>query len=70
MKRTYETPSAEKLEFNYTDVVTASGAASVIEPAESSQDPTYCLHGSSSYTFSDNHECSKDPDRTKNKKCY
>ena len=26
MKRTYETPKAEKLEFAYTDMVVASGA--------------------------------------------
>ena len=70
MKRAYETPSAERLEFNYTDVVVASG--SVFEMTDTNQSSTYCIHsgGTGGYTFEDNHSCSKDPNRSKNKKCY
>lgn len=32
MKKNYETPEAKKLEFNYTDAVTASGTTEIADP--------------------------------------
>ncbi|MBQ6959922.1 MAG: hypothetical protein IJP78_02975 [Clostridia bacterium] len=75
MKRTYETPSVEKLDFNYTDVVAASKTPTgetIIEMTNVDQNINYCLvcSGTGGYAFEDNHTCHKDPDRSKNKKCY
>ncbi|MBR6707728.1 MAG: hypothetical protein IKI84_13795 [Clostridia bacterium] len=64
MKRDYETPTAEKLEFNYTDVVTASGYVTSQGTAEG------CNIMPNGRLLENGSVCQKDPDRPKNKKCY
>ena len=70
MKKAYETPSAEMLEFDYMEVLTAS--LTDPEMTDTDQDVNFCVHmsGSGGYAFEDNHGCKKDPERSKNKKCY
>lgn len=63
MKRDYETPTAEKLEFNYTDVVAASGY--VVNQAGES-----CNIMPNGRLLENGSVCQKDPDRSKNKKCF
>ena len=65
MKREYETPAAEKLEFNYTDVVVASGA-----PVVSQGSLDGCSIMPNGRLLESGATCQKDPDRPKNKKCY
>ena len=65
MKQTYEKPTVEKLDFNYTDVVAASGGIVV---SQGSADG--CNMMPNGRNLETGATCQKDPDRPKNKKCY
>lgn len=67
MKRTYETPAVEMLQFNYTDVIVASGATGTVVSQGSVDGCNITPNGRMLETGA---TCSKDPDRPKNKKCY
>lgn len=64
MKRKYEMPAAEKLAFDYTDVVTASGYVTSQGAAEG------CNIMPNGRLMESGKTCAKDPDRPKNNKCY
>lgn len=65
MKRAYVTPTVEKLEFNYTDVVVASG-----QPIVSQGSMDGCSVTPNGRLLETGNTCAKDPNRPKNKKCY
>ena len=63
MKKPYETPKAEGLEFDYTESVVASNA-----PAVTNKNPNQgCNTGAGGQTFQNANKCSAG--KTKNKKC-
>ncbi len=64
MKKTYETPVAEKLDFDYTDTVVASGLVTSQGAADG------CSVTPNGRLLENGATCQKDPDRPKNKKCY
>jgi len=64
MKKTYETPVIEKLDFDYTDVIRASGYVTSQGAADG------CSIMPNGRLLETGAVCQKDPDRPKNKKCY
>ena len=64
MKKTYETPVAEKLDFDYTDTVVASGLVT----NQGAADGCSVMHNGR--LLETGATCQKDPDRPKNQKCY
>lgn len=64
MKKPYETPKAEGLEFDYTESVVASNA-----PAVTNKNPNQgCNTGADGQTFQNANKCGSGT-TTKNKKC-
>ena len=64
MKKPYETPKAEGLEFDYTESVVASNA-----PAVTNKNPNQgCNIGAGGQTFQNANKCGSGT-TTKNKKC-
>lgn len=64
MKRNYEVPTVEKLTFDYTDTIVASGLVVSQGVAEN------CSVMPNGRLLENGATCQKDPDRPKNKKCY
>ena len=66
-KKEYKTPAVEVLDFDYTDVVTASGPAGIVVSQSAADGCNITQNGRLLETGA---TCAKDPDRPKNKKCY
>ncbi len=68
MKRKYEMPAAEKLAFDYTDVVTASIGGNEFVVSQGAAEG--CNVMPNGRLQESGKTCAKDPARPKNKGCY